>query len=713
MDYLYSYYARALRIGLLNAVTIGAGLVFTEGRASEKNQDNQVVVMESFVSTGTRTRQAADTTPVRVEIVMADETARLGAMSFADSMEYIPGVQVESNCQNCNTTEIRLLGLGGAYNQIAFDGLPMLSSLAGVYGVEQVPAAFIERIEVVKGGGSSLYGASAVAGVINIIPKRPRESGQTLDYRFESTHGAPAHQVGFVNNTVGPRLTISAYGQAVHVHELDLNGDDYTERTRRRMQVAGIRSQYTGQRFVVSGDVNFTHEYRRGGNYLDRPAHLSNITEQLDTRRTAATLSVESKGSPQFDYKIVLAGAWTQRDSYYGGLGVVITDRNAARYDSSAYQQALAGSENQYAVTDNPLYVFDAQFNYYRDTQTISWGVQGEYEEIDDRNISAAGGSTQVPPLVDDFSNLAVFGQHEWSLNEAWILLSGFRLDKNNKLDQAILSPRIALSYSANKYLTLRGSLSTGFRAPRIFDEDLHINTLGADPITIVNAPSLKKESALAANLGGVWNPRPWADVLAFEFNGYLTHLNNAFQLSPIRTNSSGDFVQERFNSGTVRGYGVELNAAYSFSSKLRADLGLVWQRTRHDDPVELFDDGAGNIISTTRFNKTPDQFAVLQLQYENPDGFDWAIGVRHIGSMRVLNNTSGTFEKISPFTLLDLSIGKHFTIGGSEAELRLGVRNVTDDRQKDYESGAERDSTYVYGPRQPRSYFSSISMAF
>lgn len=711
--YVYSHYYRLLKIGLFNVVVVMAVFAAPVVASDDKHPDNDVVKMKAFVSTGTRTLQSADTTPVRVEIAMANESTRLGAMSFADSMEYIPGVQVESNCQNCNTTEIRLLGLGGAYNQIAFDGLPMLSSLAGVYGVEQVPAAFIERIEVVKGGGSSLYGANAVAGVINIIPQRPRESGQTLDYRYESTHRATAHQIGFVSNVVGSRLTFSAYGQAIQVQELDLNGDEFTERTRRRMQVAGLRLQSTTTRLVVAADLNFTHEYRRGGNYLDRPAHLSNITEQLDTRRTAATFTLESKDHTQFDYKIVLAGAWTHRESYYGGLGDVITDRHAPNYDPTAYQEALALSENQYATTDNPLYVFDAQFNYYRNNQTLSWGLQGEYEEIDDRNISAAGIPTQGPALVDDFSNLAVFGQHEWTPLDTWTLLWGVRLDKNDQLDQAILSPRISLRYSPSKYLTLRGSLSTGFRAPRIFDEDLHINTLGAEPIAIVNAPGLKKESAIAGNLGGVWNPRPWSDVLAFEFNGYLTYLQDAFQLSPIRTHSNGDLVQERFNSGTVRGYSIEFNTAYSFSPKLRTDLGLVWQRTRHNDPVELFDDGAGQVIKTTRFNKTPDRFAVLQLQYENPEGIDWAVGIRHIGSMRVLNNTTGTFDKTSTFTLYDFSIGQHFTWGGSEAQIRLGVRNLTDDRQQDYESGAMRDSTYVYGPRQPRSYFSSLRINF
>lgn len=713
MYYLHSYSKLTLRAAILSGAFGGASLISSALPDTESKQEDKIVQMEAFVSTGTRTRQAADTTPVRVEIALASESSRLGAMSFADTMEYVPGVQVESNCQNCNTTEIRLLGLGGAYNQIAFDGLPLLSPLAGVYGVEQVPAAFIQRIEVVKGGGSSLYGANAVAGVINIIPKRPQVSGQTIDYRYESTHGAPSHQLGILSDTVKDSLTISAYVQALHTHELDLNDDDYTERTRRRMQVAGARSRFTTGNLILSTDLNFTHENRRGGNFLDRPAHLSNITEQIDTRRTAATLAFEPVQSSDFDYRIVFAGAWTQRDSYYGGLGDVVTDRTALNFDPMAYRDALAQSENQYGVTDNPLYVFDSQFNYYRGSQTISWGVQCQYEGIDDRNISATGAPTQSPPLVDQYSNLAVFGQHEWRPTQAWTLLSGLRLDKNNQLSRAIPSPRLSLSYHASKYLTLRGSLSTGFRAPRIFDEDLHVNTLGAEPIKTINAAGLKKERAMAGNVGVVWNPRPWADVLAFELNAYTTKLKDAFQLTPITTDADGKLFQERINSGSVTGRGIEFNAAYSFSSKLRADLGAVWQQARHDTPVTLFDDGAGQVVRTTRFNKTPEQFAVLQFQYENPDSYDWGLALRHMGSMRVLNVNLGTFPKVPTFTIFDFSIGKHFAIGRSAAELRVGIRNLTDDRQQDLESGASRDSTYVYGPRQPRSFFSSLRLQF
>ncbi len=681
--------------------------------AQDATHSGNVVRMEAFVSTGTRTRQAADTTPVRVEIVPVTESVRMGATSFADSMEYVPGVQVESNCQNCNTTEIRLMGLGSAYNQIAFDGLPLLSSLAGVYGVEQVPAAFIQRIEVVKGGGSSLYGANAVAGVVNIISKRPDASGRSLDYRFETTHGSPSHQVGLTHDFVGTKSVVSAHVQAVHTHELDLNDDAYTERTRRRMQVAGLRGRFDLGALTLSADLNFTHEYRRGGNHLDRPAHLSNITEQLDTRRTAATLSLEPTRTSDFDYKLIAATAWTQRDSYYGGLGEVVTDHNSPLYDPAAYQDALDFAENQYATTDNPLYVIDTQFNHYLSGQTLSWGLQAEYEEIEDQNIHASGTPIPGARLSASYSNVALFAQHEWQPHPQWTLLSGLRVDRNNQLDQPVLSPRLSLSYVADKYLTLRGSLSTGFRAPRIFDEDLHIDTLGAAPIRIVNRPGLSKESALTANIGGVWNPRPLPDVLAFEFNVYTARLRDAFQLSEVTTDPNGQLVRQRYNAGSVRGEGIELNAAYSFTPRLRADLGLVWQRSRHDQPVTLLDDGAGLVISTTRFNKTPEHFAVLQLQYENPERLDWGLGIRHTGPMHVLNNTHATFERKSAFTVFDVSIGKHFTIDTSKLEWRVGIRNLTDARQKDLEQGAARDSTYVYGPRQPRSFFSSVRLEF
>jgi outer membrane receptor for ferrienterochelin and colicins len=110
---------------------------------------------ESVVVTGTRTVRMLDTVPVRTEIISKDTIAAIGARSLAEAMEFSTGVRVENNCQNCNFSQIRLLGLEGPYTQILVDGQPVISSLAQVYGIEQIPARLIERIEVVKGGGSA------------------------------------------------------------------------------------------------------------------------------------------------------------------------------------------------------------------------------------------------------------------------------------------------------------------------------------------------------------------------------------------------------------------------------------------------------------------------------------------------------------------------------------------------------------------------------
>src|SRR5690606_12357763 len=119
----------------------------------------------------------------------------------------------------------------------------------------------------------------------------------------------------------------------------------------------------------------------------------------------------------------------------------------------------------------------------------------------------------------------------------------------------------------------------------------------------------------------------------------------------------------------------------------------------------------AGRVIATRRFNKTAETFGVLKLQYENEDLLDWSLGFRYTGPMRVLNNNAGTFAPRGGFLVIDAAVAKHLRWGEREWLWLLGVRNLTDDRQSDLESGAGRDSDYVYGPRTPRTWFSSLKV--
>lgn len=152
--------------------------------------------MQVRVSTATRTERLLSEVLVRTEVLRGEDIKLRTALDFSKAAELSNGLRVESNCQNCNTSEAQLLGLPGAYNQLLFDGTPLLSTLGSVYGLEQIPAALINAVEVVKGGGSSLYEPGAVAGVINLIPQPSTENGGFV--RFGSTETADGGMDGLI-----------------------------------------------------------------------------------------------------------------------------------------------------------------------------------------------------------------------------------------------------------------------------------------------------------------------------------------------------------------------------------------------------------------------------------------------------------------------------------------------------------------------------------
>ncbi len=96
---------------------------------------------------------------------------RLGMPSVGSTLCYVPGVRTEVNCQTCNYSQVRLNGFAGAYTQILVNGRPIVSPLVSLYGLEQYPTALLERIEVMRGAASVLYGSSAIAGVVNLVTR--------------------------------------------------------------------------------------------------------------------------------------------------------------------------------------------------------------------------------------------------------------------------------------------------------------------------------------------------------------------------------------------------------------------------------------------------------------------------------------------------------------------------------------------------------------
>lgn len=706
---------RPLRLALfpflcLSAFAAGAG-------------DDVVELDRLVVSTATRTQRLLTEAPVRTEVLLSDDIHMRGALNLSQAVELVNGIRIESNCQNCNTTEVQLLGLGGAYNKLLFNGTPLLSALGGVYGLEQIPAAFIDRLEIVKGGGSALYGPDAVAGVINLIPAIPIAPGGFIQGGVEIQKGTPLYATDGRADIIaaGGKLALSFVGQYARNDGIDFNNDGYTEITEKRLAVGGLMAIFRPTPLTTLHTYyQYIHETRRGGNRLDQPEYLANITEALRTGYHRGLFTWEQEVSDSLDFRASYSFVRIDRKSFYGGLGDVVTDPNDPGFDPAELDPFVPGSAasvsyNQYGATKNPLHYIDLQTNLLYGAHTIAFGAQYKRESVYDENRDYTGLPLRVT-ADDTFSNTGVFVQDEWTISNGVNLVIGARADKSSALDNIIFSPRIAVAADLAPELKLRAAISTGFRAPEVFSEDLHVDTLGAEQIRIHNVAGLKKERSTTYMTGLEWRPvtaGQWAADLTVSH----TDIRDTFALGEIQADPGGALYQERFNASGSRITGLEFNVSGRPVSQVMLTAGASYYHSEYNDSHIVFDDtgdGGTTVIATRRYLKTPDWTAVAQAVWTPVKTLDLIAGLKYTGPMRALNNTVGELRRTPNFWVFDLGLTRHFKLGGSRHfDVSIGVKNLFDQRQKDLETGANRDSDYVYGPRYARSFYVMLRHEF
>ncbi|MCP4152643.1 MAG: TonB-dependent receptor plug domain-containing protein, partial [bacterium] len=309
-------------------------------------------LLEEVVVTGTSTPKLYRETPVKTSVASKSEIEKKGAVSLADSLEIVNGVRVEDNCSNCNFTQVRINGMEGKYSQILIDGQPVVSALAGVYALEQIPANMIEKLEVVKGGGSALYGGNAVAGVVNVVTKDPANSGSRIALTQESISSKPNTSLNlnrdFVSKSQNTVLSLfTNYQKRDHA---DYNGDGFSDLG--QLKNLSLGSNFSHYFNKINGKlrlrVNYISEDRRGGNKFELPEHMADIAESVNTKRSDMGLGWEQTFSLTSILKFNASLSYTQRKSYYG-----------AQQDPNAYGETsnpvLSGNivYNNFSVKDH------------------------------------------------------------------------------------------------------------------------------------------------------------------------------------------------------------------------------------------------------------------------------------------------------------------------------------------------------------------------
>ena len=290
------YYLKNLPLGehivevkMMGYKTIERKIIAVKGETLEINFDleESSIYFEDVVISADRNGNIRRLSPSLVSVLDMKTFDATNSNNLSEGLKFQPGLRVENNCQNCGFAQVRINGLDGPYSQILIDSRPIVGSLGGVYGLEQIPTNMIEKVEVVRGGGSALMGSSAIGGTINIITKEPLKNSAEFSHTIANFNSSGA----FENNTSfnvsmltnNRKAGMMIYGQHRARDGYDHDNDGFTELPTLKNRSMGFRSFLkTGDYSRITLEYHNMHEFRRGGDQLNRPAHEAYITEQAE-----------------------------------------------------------------------------------------------------------------------------------------------------------------------------------------------------------------------------------------------------------------------------------------------------------------------------------------------------------------------------------------------------------------------------------------------
>ena len=668
-----------------------------KGRTYEVNfiLEEDHVQIDGVIVSATRSETTRRMSPTLVNVVGMDIYNKANSTTVAQGLVFQPGVRVENNCQNCGFQQVRINGLDGQYTQILIDSRPIFSALAGVYGIEQLPANMVDRVEVMRGGGSALFGSSAIAGTINIITKEPVRNSASIAHVTTAIDGTSAfHNTTDLNASIvseDNKLGLAVFAQNTQKDAWDANGDGFTELSKIDGQTLGMRGYIkTGLYSKLTAEYHHLQETRRGGDHINLPPHEAMIAEQTKHGINTGGLKFDWFSKDQKHRMNVFASLQhINRESYYG-----------------------AGMDpNAYGETDDLTWVGGAQYVYKAEKclfmpSDLTVGVEYNEDYLKDNMWGYDRVTDQTVRIA------SAYAQNEWK-NARWGILIGGRLDKHNLIDGVIFSPRANLRYNPTKDINLRASYSYGFRAPQAFDEDLHIDNVGgtvsmirlADDLTVEKSQSV----SLSADIYHSWGD--WQGNLLVE--GFFTDLDDVFALKEIGF-EEGILIKERYNESGARVFGGNLEGKIAWKNVFQMQLGLTAQNSRYKEARAWADD----VESTRRMFRTPDFHGYCTASYNPLKQMTLSLTGTYTGSMLIehhagmidRNETVETpaFWDMGFKAVYDFKVYDSFTL-----QLNGGVQNIFNAFQSDFDSGADRDSGYMYGPTLPRTFFLGVKLIY
>lgn len=679
--------------------------------------EDDILGLEEVVVTGNRSKITRKKASNIVNVINNEIFQATQSVTLSEGLNFCSGLRMENDCQNCGFSQIRMNGLEGPYSQILINSRPIFSGLAGVYGLELIPSNMIEKVEIIRGGGSALYGGNAVAGTINILLKDPIQNsfevgvnnsfiGVGLD---DSNATATDYSLNFNATVVGENQQsgIAIYGFNRERKPFDANGDSYSEIALLKNITLGSRMFHKlGTKAKISLDFFHIDEERRGGNKFNLPNHEADISEAVAHNLTTAAATFEQYYRDNDLFSVFAAVQKINRDSYYGA------------------EQSLSDYGNTKDLTVNTGVQYNAKFK----SSDLVVGIEDTYSTLKDTKLgyldldNAVISNNEIIsiPHTDNttisnqkMNTLGLFSQYDIKINKLKLSL-GARLDNYSIEDKEsnatkktgnVFSPRVNFLYDIESNFQARLSYSGGYRAPQIFDEDLHIESSGSRKVIHINSPDLKQETSDSFMASLDYNKSFGTSSFGILVEGFHTKLNNPFTNEYSSPDENGVVTYTRINTtegAFVQGVNLELN--YVPFSELKLNAGFTFQKSKYEAAQEF---------NEKNFFRTPENYGFFTLDWEATDSWCIIGTGTYTGNMLVpyfgttiSNPEEGILKKSGTFFDAGLKITKTLKLAHNNLEISGGMKNIFNSYQEDFDSGIDRDPAYVYGPMTPRTVY-------
>ncbi len=522
------------------SITINSESVSKNFILEEKSDE-----LDDVVITGTMKEVSKLESPVPVEVYTSKFFKANPTSSLFGALQNINGVRPQLNCNVCNTGDIHINGLEGSYTMILIDGMPIVSGLSTVYGLSGIPQALIDRVEIVKGPASTLYGSEAVGGLINIITKRPGNAPIISADVFGTTWAE-------VNADIDAKFSVGKKAQSLlgvnyfnYSNPIDNNNDNFTDLTlQNRISVFNKWSfdRKDNRVFTLAG--RYVYEDRWGGEM---------------------NWAKKYRGGDEVYGESIYTSRWELMGNYQ----LPVKEKIFFQFSANGHDQNSVYGDVPYMANQKIAFGQLTWFKSLRKHDLLT-GLAYRYTYYDD-NTPATANANDIDRNKPTHTNLpGLFIQDEITFNENNKVLLGMRYDYNS-LHGSILTPRINYKWNSdNKNNVLRLSFGNGYRVANVFTED-HAALTGAREVVFIN--DLKPETSWNGNLNFVKKINAGSTFIGLDATAFYTYFTNKI-IADYDTDPN-KIIYDNLDGYAVS-QGISLNIDVAFPNGLKILAGAT-----------------------------------------------------------------------------------------------------------------------------------------